>query len=407
LFYSGFHISLISVYDLRLTIGTSGWWYDEWIGPFYDRKKGRLSQYSEIFNTTEVNSTFYRYPTERMVRGWYRAAPPGFIFALKLPKVITHEKWLHLKEGVEDDTEKFLELIQPLAEKLGPILIQLRPKFNYDQHAETLQQYLETLPKNYEWAVEFRHRSWMRPETLKMLRHHGAAYTIVDEPLLPPETYVTADFAYIRWHGRGSHPWYDYDYNPKEIEEWVPRVEEVSGKTRRIYGYFNNHFNAYAVKNAVELLELLGSTTPKQAAALRKITGHRRRPSPPMGVHPLETYAMEEDDLSVADLLIRFTTPSRLQRAESIEDDEIAIDLGVGTHLIAAIKDYTVELDRVRRVIKHNCDDWRKGLTAKRMCKHVAKLFLNLPKRQAKEILVEIWEERERWQFQDYLASIS
>jgi uncharacterized protein YecE (DUF72 family) len=120
-----------------------------------------LTAYTKIFDTTEVNSSFYRYPTPRMVEGWYRNSPPGFIYALKLPGVITHDKWLNLEKGVEDDTARFIDLIRPLAEKLGPILIQLRPKFNYDDHAEALELYLDSVPKNYEWAVEFRHLSWM------------------------------------------------------------------------------------------------------------------------------------------------------------------------------------------------------------------------------------------------------
>jgi len=121
-------------------IGTSGWYYDEWIGSFYDSKKGMFTRYSKVFNTTEVNSTFYRYPSARMVRGWYRTAPPGFVFALKLPQVVTHDKWLCLGEGVRTTPIGSLELIRPLAEKLGPILIQLRPAFNYDDHAGDLER---------------------------------------------------------------------------------------------------------------------------------------------------------------------------------------------------------------------------------------------------------------------------
>ncbi|MFQ6052892.1 MAG: DUF72 domain-containing protein [Candidatus Bathyarchaeia archaeon] len=380
-------------------IGTSGWSYDEWVGPFYDRKKGMFTRYAKVFSTTEVNSTFYRYPTERMVRGWYRAAPPGFVFALKLPQVITHEKWLRLEEGVEDDTERFLDLIRPLAEKLGPILIQLRPKFNYEDHAETLERFLETLPRNYEWAAEFRHRSWMRPETWEMLRRHGVAYTIVDEPLLPPEAKVTAEFAYIRWHGRGARPWYDYDYSPEELEEWVPRLGETMGRAKRVYGYFNNHFGAKAVKNAVEMLALLGSATPEQRAALRRIVEHGEGAARPAGVPPLESFT-EEEGLSVADLLMRFTTTSRLRRAEGIGDDELDITGNSGGVITAAIRDYAIVIDRGRRVLRHDCDDWRKGLEAKRMCKHIAKLFLSLPRMQAKEILTDIWERREGWRFE-------
>ena len=385
---------------MSLIIGTSGWWYDEWVGPFYDSKKGMFTRYAKVFNTTEINSTFYRYPTASMVRGWYRTAPPGFIFAAKLPRVITHEKWLRLEEGVEDDTERFLDLMRPLAEKLGPILIQLRPKFNYDDHAEALERYLETLPGNYEWAVEFRHRSWMRPETWGMLRRHGVAYTIVDEPLLPPEVQVTAEFAYIRWHGRGAHPWYDYDYRPEELEEWAPRVGEVATRARRVYGYFNNHFGANAVKNAVEMLTLLGSATPEQAAALRRIAEHGKQVSRPRGVRPLESFGEEEEGLSVADLLMRFTTMSRLRRAEGIGDEELNITRSSGGRIEASVRDYHIEIDLMRRVLRHDCDDWRKGAEAKRMCKHVAKLFLSLPGRQAEEILAGIWEERERWRFE-------
>lgn len=385
---------------MSLIIGTSGWSYDEWVGPFYDKKKGRFKRYAEVFSTAEVNSTFYRYPTTRIVRGWYRTAPLGFIFALKLPRVITHDKWLRLEEGVEDDTERFLDLIRPLAEKLGPILIQLRPKFNYDDHAETLERYLEALPGNYEWAVEFRHPSWMRPETWEMLRRHGVAYTIVDEPLLPPEVQVTAEFAYVRWHGRGSRPWYNYDYRPEELEEWVPRVRETAAKAKRVYGYFNNHFGANAVKNAVEMLTLLGSATPEQAAALRRIAEHRRQPSRPRGVRPLESFAEAEEGLSVADLLMRFTTASRLRRAEGIGDDELTITRRSGGRIEAAIRGYSIDIDLERRVVRHDCDDWRKGLEAKRMCKHLAKLFLSLPERQAEEVLTGIWEEKEQWRFE-------
>jgi len=256
---------------VSLILGTSGWSYDEWVGPFYEKKTGMFTQYSQVFNTSEINSTFYSYPKEGMVRGLIRNAPPGFLFAAKLPQLITHDKWLRLGDGVEDDTHRFLELMRPLAERLGPILIQLRPKFSYEDHVGDLESYLDVLPGNYEWAVEFRHESWLRPETMDILRRHNVAYTIVDEPLLPPEVHTTADFSYIRWHGHGSRLWYDYEYSGDQLREWVPKVEEVKKKSRRVYGYFNNHFKANAVKNAVEMLELLGEATPVQRVALEKI----------------------------------------------------------------------------------------------------------------------------------------
>ncbi|MCB2172582.1 DUF72 domain-containing protein, partial [archaeon] len=288
---------------MSLLIGTSGWSYKEWVGPFYEKKTGMFSHYSKFFHTSEINSTFYRYPSEGMVMGLIRNAPPGFVFAAKLPKLITHDKWLKLSDGVEDDTHRFLALMRPLAERLGPILIQLRPKFNYDEHAGHLEDYLDMIPKNYEWAVEFRNVSWLRDETYDILRRHNVAYTVVDEPLLPPEVHNTADFAYVRWHGHGAQLWYDYEYSMGQLEEWKPKVEEITSNVRRTYGYFNNHFNANAVKNAVEMLELLDQATPEQKIVHEKIATYREEVARPRGVQPLEAFSTSDEDLSVADHL--------------------------------------------------------------------------------------------------------
>ncbi len=384
---------------LSLLIGTSGWSYDEWIGPFYDKKQGMFANYVKVFRTTEINSTFYSYPTERLVEGWTRTAPPGFIFAAKLPQLITHDKWLKLSEGVEDDMWRFIHLMQPLAEKLGPILIQLRPMFTYKESFGDLERFLEILPKNHEWALEFRHDSWLRKETYKLLEKHNVAYTIVDEPLLPPEIHVTADFAYVRWHGQGKRIWYDYEYSKPQLEEWKPKVEEVSKKAKRTYGYFNNHFNASAVKNAVELLESMGSATSEQEAALARIKEHRSEAFRPGNIQPLESYKEREEGLSVADLLTHFTDTSRLTRAEQMPE-EINITLNTKDLVKAKIKDYTIEVDFKGRILRHDCDDWKKTTDRKRMCKHVDKFFLTLPPVQARKILEKIWEEKDDWTFE-------
>jgi len=211
---------------------------------------------------------------------------------------------------------------------------------------------------------------------------------------------VTAKFAYIRWHGHGTNPWYNYDYKPEELEAWVPKVKEVTDSAERVYGYFNNHFSANAVKNAVEMLALLDSSSPEQNAALRKIIDHRKKPPRSRGIRPLEDFAEEEEGLSVADLLMRFTTNARLKRAEVIENEELTINRDQGGLIEASIKDYQIKIDLNGRVLRHNCEDWRKGAEAKRMCKHAAKLFLSLPERKAKEILEKIWDEKENWRFE-------
>ena len=384
---------------LSLLIGTSGWSYDEWIGPFYEKKQGMFTKYTKIFETTEINSTFYSYPTERLVEGWTRNAPPGFIFAAKLPQLITHDKWLKLNEGIEDDLWRFLHLMQPLAEKLGPILIQLRPMFTYKDNIVDLEKFLEILPKNHEWAVEFRQESWLKKETFKLLEKHNVAYTIVDEPLLPPDTQVTADFAYIRWHGQGKRLWYDYEYSKKQLEDWKPKVKELSKKVKRTYGYFNNHFNASAVKNAVEFLQSLGSATPEQTGALEKIREYRMEEIRPSKIQPLEAFKDKEEGMSVADFLIRFTDPGRLARAEMMAE-EIKITLSTKELVKAKIKDYSIEVDLSDKILRHDCDDWKKTTSSKRMCKHVDKFFLSLPPGQASKILERIWEEKDDWTFE-------
>jgi uncharacterized protein YecE (DUF72 family) len=386
---------------MSLLIGTSGWSYKEWIGPFYEKKTGMFSHYSKFFHTAEINSTFYRYPSEGMIKGLNRYAPLGFVFAAKLPKLITHDKWLNLDKMVENDTHRFLALMRPLAERLGPILIQLRPKFNFDEHVGDLESYLDVIPDNYEWAVEFRHESWLRDETFDILRRHNVAYTVVDEPLLPPEVHTTADFAYVRWHGHGSQLWYDYEYSKDQLDEWVPKVEEITGNVRRTYGYFNNHFNANAVKNAVEMLELLSQATPEQKIIHEKITTYRVEVVRPRGVQPLEAFAVSDEVLSVADHLLHFTDPGRISRGEKISNSELSISVSSDEHIRGDIRDYYIDVDLKQCAIKHNCDDWRKGKTSKRFCKHIVKFFMSLPPGQSRRVLSRIWEDIDSWNFEE------
>jgi len=255
----------------NILLGTSGWSYREWEGGFYRKsEKRKLRAYSRVFNTVEIDSTFYRYPSKGMVMGWLRYSPPDFVFAAKLPKVITHDKELGLKEDVKADLEAYLDLMQPLqlGGKLGCLLIQLPPK--YDYNPENLESFFKLLDPLFRYAVEFRNLSWMRNETWSLLKEYEVAYANVDEPLLPPEIHLTTDFTYFRWHGRGEKPWFDYLYEKAEIDEWVPRVEEVAERVKKVYGYFNNHYHGYAPENCLYLIEKLGLMTDEQKRARDK-----------------------------------------------------------------------------------------------------------------------------------------
>ena len=256
-------------------IGTSGWSYGEWTGVFYPNSStNKLSYYSNLYRTVEVDSSFYAYPSKDMVLGWARHSPDGFVFSVKLPQLITHEKKLDPGRGVESDLIRFLGLLKPLMAtgKLGPVLLQLPPSFSYEADFGNLKAFLGMAPEDVAFAVEFRHPSWLREEVWSFLRGKNVANVIVDEPLLPPDTVVTADFAFIRWHGRGSRPWYNYRYSEKELDGWVPKVKEVAARVKKTYGYFNNHFKGFAVENSLKMMEKIGASTPSQDEARARAT---------------------------------------------------------------------------------------------------------------------------------------
>ena len=259
----------------ELLIGTSGWSYNEWTGVFYpDSKTNKLSFYSKTYMTAEVDSSFYAFPSKGLVLGWARYTPENFVFSVKLPQLLTHEKRLDASRGVEADLVRFLGLLRPLiaAGKLGPVLIQLPPSYIFQSDFEKLKGFLEMSPEDVRFAVEFRHPSWLREETWSLLRGKNVANVIVDEPLLPPDTVVTADFAFIRWHGRGSRPWYNYRYSDRELDAWTPKVKEVMSRVERTYGYFNNHFKGFAVENSLKMMEKLGMSTPQQQEVQARAT---------------------------------------------------------------------------------------------------------------------------------------
>ncbi len=390
----------------RLLLGTSGWSYDEWVGVFYrDRKERKLSAYAKVFPTAEIDSTFYAYPSKGVVMGWARYTGSEFVFTAKLPQLITHEKALDLKSGVEDDVERFCDLMSPLQlnGKLGCILIQLPPSLKFDP--ARVEAFFGILPSDFRFAVEFRDPSWLRAETWNLLEKYSIAYTVVDEPLLPPEVKVTSDFAYFRWHGRGRRPWYNYRYNEGELSPWVPKVKETMKNVKTVYGYFNNHYHGYAVENCLQILEMLGPLTRSQSETKKHIeefgVSGLRVPSEE-GVARLTAFMSkpEADEVGLSDLLAKFIDKSRLDRARTIRDDELRIEEVSDRRLAAHVRSYHVVIDFDKQVILHDCADWTRTLSSKQFCKHLGKLFQHIPEDRSVGILRKICSELDDWDFQ-------
>lgn len=259
-----------------MRLGTCGWSYQEWVGLFYPNNRvAKLPFYARVFDTVEVDSSFYRMPTKSMGKGWEKATGPSFQFSLKLPKTITHDRGL---VEVDDELARFLEVIKPLqdADKLGCLLVQLGPAFAYDK-VGLLESFLETLPGDVRFAVEFRHESWNRKETWALLKKHGVANTITDSPIeFLAEPVVTADHAYVRWHGRGKKIWYDYDYSEEELSSWTQKITDIMSRAET-YAYFNNHYRAKAPANALRLLQMMDTMTESQEKLLKLVERRARR----------------------------------------------------------------------------------------------------------------------------------
>lgn len=238
--------------ETKYHIGCSGFYYKDWVGKFYPEdlnKKKWLEFYAESFDTVEINNSFYRLPKENVVQGWYDRTPENFKFTLKGSRYITHIK--KLKE-VGESVAYFYHLADILAEKLGSILWQLPPAFK--KNIERLETFCKLLAPEYKNVMEFRHPSWFDEEVYDILRKYDVAYCIISAPEgLPEDVITTAQHGYLRFHGKDE--WYNYDYSEDQLKEWVDILEKMNMK--EVFIYFNNDYNANAVKNGKRLIELL------------------------------------------------------------------------------------------------------------------------------------------------------
>jgi len=253
----------------KLHVGTQGWNYDAWVGPFYPdgtRAADFLSTYARAFSTVEVDSTFYATPAAKTVRGWAQRTPENFIFSLKLPQEITHERRLR---NVDELAAEFFDVVRELGPKLGPVLIQLGPDFAPTE-LPAIAQFLPKLPRDIRFAVEFRQRGWIHDGVLALLAEHNVALTLSDGRWIPRKqmlqlaTRPTGDFSYVRLMGQDQSI---VDYSriqldrTRELESWSsvlwPRAEEG----REAFVYVNNHFAGHSPQSARDLQRLLGQST--------------------------------------------------------------------------------------------------------------------------------------------------
>jgi uncharacterized protein YecE (DUF72 family) len=249
----------------RIHIGTQGWSYPDWVGTFYppgSKQEDWLPFYGGVFDTVELDTTFYHPPRPSVVRSWERHAPPGFRFSAKVPQRITHESRLSNMGGHLKD---FVESLAPLGEKLGPLLVQMPAEFERDAGTVgVLERFLVAAPTEVRLAVEFRHASWLVPATCDLLRRHRAALAWTQWRDLPRLAEVTAEFLYVRWLGdRREIAAYDRVQIDRgaEFDEWEAQLKRALPAVREVYGYFNNHWAGHSPASANEMKERLGLAT--------------------------------------------------------------------------------------------------------------------------------------------------
>ena len=250
----------------RTRLGTQGWNYSAWVGPFYPigtRPADFLRTFSRAFESVEIESTFYAVPPSRTVRSWAQRVPEHFVFSCKMPQEITHERRFVSCDAL---LLAFTERMRELGPKLGPILIQCGPDFS-PQQGKPFAEFLALLPEDLRFAVEFRQPAWIRHRVLDLLREHRVALALSDGRWIPREWLLrlceqpTADFAYLRWMG-ADRTITDYSHlqvdRRAELDAWARMMPMLAGQVREVYGFVNNHFAGHAPASVRMLQERLG-----------------------------------------------------------------------------------------------------------------------------------------------------
>ncbi len=240
----------------EIRIGTSGYHYKHWRGPFYPETtsaREMLAFYGGHFDTVELNNSFYRLPTESAFDDWRLATPRNFVFAVKANRYLTHNKKL---KDPESALHNFLPRIAHLGSKLGPVLFQLPPGWSLNY--ERLQALLQLLPKSLRYVFEFRDLTWIKPNVDELLAKCGAAFCIYELAGYRSPLTVTADFAYVRLHGPGPGKYQD-SYDARRLRQWARQIKTWAKTLTAIYIYFDNDQAGFAARNALTLKRMLTS----------------------------------------------------------------------------------------------------------------------------------------------------
>jgi uncharacterized protein YecE (DUF72 family) len=231
---------------MSVFVGTSGYNYPEWRGTFYPEKFSTdkmLAYYAERFPTVEINYTFYRVPTEKLLAGWAAGTPEHFTFTLKAPRRITHDAKL---ERVEELTLSFCKIARTLGSKLGVLLFQLPPTLK--KNTEALRNFAELIPEDLRAAFEFRHASWFDTDVFDVLRGRNLALCVADSEKMSAPVEITADYAYFRLRDEG--------YQQEDIERWAGIIRSLE-RAKNSYVYFKHEEQGLGPEFAKRLMASL------------------------------------------------------------------------------------------------------------------------------------------------------
>lgn len=236
--------------ESRIHIGTSGWSYKDWLGPFYPpgtKQTEYLQHYATQLKTVEIDSTFYAIPRVTTVENWFDRTPDTFIFSPKAPKLITHDKRL---TDCDSDWNRYLQTMQILKQKLGPIVLQFDYKFNFKDHFSILESFLEKHHQDARLCVEIRHKNWHTAEFFEMLRQYNVALVLNDLYYMPRKIELTADFTYIRLLGNRKQIPDDFSNarinRDKDFDWWTEWIRKFQEKELEVFIYSNNRYQGHA-----------------------------------------------------------------------------------------------------------------------------------------------------------------